>query len=1142
MLRKFFSAFILFILINFLAPISLAKENSFTSIVNPIRGSDFWDLKNQTVEEGFLGESAILDKYQAPATWLLRFDVFDNQKIIDNLKSRKLDELGLFLEITPTWTKAAGINYRPSNSWHNAGSAFLSGYELLEREKLIDTAFEKFKQVFGSYPKTVGAWWIDAISISYMSEKYGIDSSLIVADQYTTDNYQIWGQFWSTPYYPSKNNALHPAQSINNEIPVVMVQWAARDPVNAYGNGVTESTFSVQANDYIDYHDLNTAYFEKLLNIYTNVNFNQFGFLVVGLENSYEWEKYKNEYDNQIKTLINKRDKVGLSLITVSSFADWYKKTYPAVSSDHLIVAEDPLGSYKKAVWFMNPYYRAGFFINADGAVFRDIRQYIDGEEELCFKKRCDVLNFATFATRVLDEVSFGHKWVIDEGKISDFKVVKDIDKVVITYINEAGRGRKVELLERDISIDGKISSIDAAILEVTKHQLQQVKTNPAMNFGPFKISLQNSIINVIKFLLFLILGCLVPGVLLTKSVSDDKSPFFQRLFLSTVVGLTLLTIVFYLISLLKMNFLIYGYFLFNLIIFIIKRKDFSFSLGKDLNLPVIILMGVGTIFQVVPTFQSGLSHSYGLGFWGPNTHDGIWHVSLINQLMKSVPPQNPIFANDALKNYHFFYDLMVAATSFVSGISPANLVFRFYPILFSLLLGLGSYYLIKILFYEKLDKLQFKLASWLGLYLVYFAGSFGWVVSYIKEKSFSGESAFWANQSISFNLNPPFAISLIIIIAILQLLPKNNLKQKKIFIVLCLLIGPLVAFKAYGGILILLSLLICGLLKRSLSYFLIFIVGSVISAALYLLNFTIGTKVLLFSPFWFIHSMIDSPDRVGWLRLTLARESGFSSKNWFKFLSAEIIGFLMFLIGNLGVRFFALFSMLKFNKISKDNLYLFLFIFTSLGFSIPIIFIQAGNPWNTIQFIYYPLYISALVAAVVIAILLTKINKFTGLAIIFILLIITPINSWATANSYLTPRPHAFVGNGEVEALKFLQSRNSGIVLTYPYDEKLKTKISEPWPLSVYDSTAYVSALSGNAVFLEDEPQNEILLTDFKKRKVLAKDFFVSQSNKDNEFLNRNKIRYIYLAKVYGKRLDEQTLHIKNIFENKDAIIYQVK
>lgn len=1117
-----------------------ADSNSFVSIVNPIRGSDFWELKNQTIGEAVLGEMTILDKYKVPATWLLRFDAFDNQKIIETLKNRSFDQMGLFLEITPTWAKIAGVNYRPSNSWRNAGSVFLSGYELSEREKLIDTAFEKFKTVFGNYPKTVGAWWIDANSLSYMYEKYGIGSSLIAADQYTTDNYQIWGQFWSTPYYPSNSNALHPAQSINNKIPVVMIQWAARDPVNAYGNGVSESTFSVQANDYIDYHDLDTAYFERLVNIYTKQNFNQFGFLVVGLENSYEWAKYKNEYDNQIKTLANKRDNEDLSMVTVSFFANWYKKAYPSISSEHLIVADDPLGSYKKAVWFMNPYYRAGFFINEDGALFRDIRQYIDGEEELCFKKRCDAINSATFATRVLDEVSFGHKWIIDEGKISDFKVSKARDKVVITYKNEADRERRVEFLERDINIDGKISSIDGLILDNTLKR-ESLRGGQEIQRGFFKWSPINTLFNIFKFLLFLIIGCFIPGYFILYRVLKESS-FLKQATISIILGFALVTLLSYLLGVLKLKPFIFMYLFINFLIMVKNYKaikdSITFKIKKE-NLSVLGLIFLGIIFQQFPSFKNGLSFPYGIGLWGPNTHDGIWHISLINQLVKSIPPQNPILAGEVLKNYHYFYDLLITVTNYVSGIPVLDLVFRFYPILLSLLLGATSYYLVQTFFRQKTSYQE--RATFFALFLVYFTGSFGWIVEYIKKgKILGGESAFWANQSISFNLNPPFAISLLFCIAIFLIL--HNSKFNKITLtVLTILAGSLISFKAYGAILIILAFLIVGLFKKSLPFLIIFCTSSVLAAGLFLSNFSIGKQLIIFSPFWFIHSMIDSPDRVGWTRLSLARIMGLEEKNWFKFITSEVVSFFIFVAGNLGTRVFALLSLVKIKTILKDSYYLYVFIFCLLAFFIPAFFIQAGNPWNTIQFLYYFLYISAVVGGILFAKIITKSKKLFAAVATIVFLIITPVSSWSTARGYLVYQPHGLITNQELEALRFLESTEEGIVLTYPYNPGLKKATAEPWPISFYDSTAYVSALSKKAVFIEDEPQNQILLTDYKKRLIAAKYFFTYPYSKGNKFLNGNNIKYIYLPKIYKLSLDEQKLNLKVIFENQQVIIYQV-
>ena len=281
---------------------------------------------------------------------------------------------------------------------------------------------------------------------------------------------------------------------------------------------------------------------------------------------------------------------------------------------------------------------------------------------------------------------------------------------------------------------------------------------------------------------------------------------------------------------------------------------------------------------------------------------------------------------------------------------------------------------------------------------------------------------------------------------------------------------------------------------------------------------------------------MIDSPDRVGWVRLTLARMVGLEQGNWFKLLAAEVIGFTIFVVGNLGTRVFAIFSLVKIKNFG-DTQKLFIFIFSTLSLFIPVFFIQAGNPWNTIQFIYYFLYISSVVGGVIFAKIILKIPRLIALPVILIFISITPINSWATASGYLGYQPHAFISELEFQALQFLESQNEGVVLTYPYDENLKKRVSEPWPLLVYDSTAYVSALTKKGVFLEDEPQNQILLTDYKKRLVAAKGFFETQ---DFNFLAKNNIEYIYLPKIHKTSLSENKL--KKIYDNEDVIIYQVK
>ena len=72
------------------------------------------------------------------------------------------------------------------------------------------------------------------------------------------------------------------------------------------------------------------------------------------------------------------------------------------------------------------------------------------------------------------------------------------------------------------------------------------------------------------------------------------------------------------------------------------------------------ILIILGTVFQGLIMFKSGILHDFGIGYWGPLARDGVWHEALVGQLLKSTPPVNPGLAGQLLVNYHYFYDLLL--------------------------------------------------------------------------------------------------------------------------------------------------------------------------------------------------------------------------------------------------------------------------------------------------------------------------------------------------------------------------------------------------------------------------------------------------------------------------------------------------
>lgn len=1090
-----------------------AQEQKQVVLVNPIRGGDFWN-HNFSLTETPKKQYELIKKNNFSSTWLVRFDALNNPEVQEFLKTLDPNQdIGIFLEITPSFATAAGVKYNNTGNWHYAKSVLLTGYSPDDRKKLIDIAFSKFKEVTGRDAKSVGAWWIDAGSLSYMKEKYQIEANLDVADQYSTDGYQVWGQYWSTPFYPSKVNALMPAQSKEQKLGVVTMQWATRDPFNGYGNGVFESTYSVQANDYL-LHNLGTDYFAKLLDIYPQTT--------VGLENDFPWNEFGKEFENQISVIKDKSQKGQIQVKNMLQFANYYMKANPGVSPNVVIEAEDPLGSTGKVVWVNNPKYRAAWFSNSHGSVIRDLRKFGDTNEEGCLEKACDELKLAFEAVHVIDDGNYSSSWILDEGSVSDVKTQITPMGANITYKNQSGVERLIKFLENDIEFAGQISTFDVAILKaVTKEGGNKLSDDKFESKFEFNTNLNTILTNGLKFILVIILFFFIPGFALIK-----------RKLLAIPLGLSIFTLLAWVFGILKMDYLVWGLPIISAA-WMLKSGIPKIELPK-LNRESLILSGVvllGSASWMITQFKNGLLFNYGFGFWGPNGHDAIWHLALISELQKNVPPENPIFAGINLSNYHYFFDLLVAKSANLLNINSVELLFRLFPILISILAGL-------LIFQVTKKIVNSSGAGIFAVFFLYFGGSFGWILTFLKDGAFAGETMFWAQQSISTLLNPPFAISVVLFLAGLllfyELIQKQNDRWNAL-VALIILWGLLIEFKAYAGILALGAYGLFTaqriLLKRDFSVLLGFLPTLILSLIVFLPN-NLGSQSLIeFQPLWLIQSMINSADRLGWQRLTLAIESGLL----YKLIYGYGLGILIFLVGNFGTRIISLGALKLLFKQS------FLVYFIALSIILPLLFVQKGTAWNIVQFFYYGLLVLNIFAGIGLYNLFRKTPKFAGIIVVVIIMVLTIPTTLGTFQHYLPSRPPAKVSQKELEALDFLNKQSPGVVLSLPYDEKLKGRFDTPLPLSVYSSTAYVSAFSKHDSFMEDTVNLEILGIDYKGRLNTIRDFMKIR-NQSKQILKDNNISYVYIPKFYNFQVDEGQMGLKTIYENDEVKIYKAE
>lgn len=562
--------------------------------------------------------------------------------------------------------------------------------------------------------------------------------------------------------------------------------------------------------------------------------------------------------------------------------------------------------------------------------------------------------------------------------------------------------------------------------------------------------------------------------------------------------------------------------------------------------IPILVIF-IGTIFLSLTMIRSGSLYQYGIGFWGPNGHDGIWHLSLINQLQKNIPPNNPIFSGTILNNYHWGFDLFVALIGKITNINNVFIYFKLLPIIFGLSLGTLSYFLSK-----KVTKNK-TVAIWFVIFN-YCAGSLGWIWTLIKDQSVGGESLFWAMQSASTLLNPPYAMSLIIILIGFLLWIKNkDLNNKKIAILNGILFGILAGIKVYAGILVGLTLVSFWFIKliktkKILNYhFWTWVTTAIVSfTILFSLGALKNSTLLEFKPLWFTHSMIESIDKLYLPRLASLRMN--ISQNVFSFklpvlifIEISLIG--IFLIGNLGTRvlgFYSIFKKIKNKKLNEFEVLMLIFMFFS--FIIPQLFVQKGTAWNTIQFFYYFLFISNFFFAQFIANIL-KNKKITSFIIVGLIFLLTIPTSYATIKDYLGNPPPAALTTEEFQATNFLKQQPEGVVLTYPYDKYQKDNLTTPIPLYIYETTSYVSAFSNHQTFLEDEMNLDITGFDWQSRLKEEKDFFLSQNKfQARGFLINNNISYIYLVNNQSFSLSLDDLQIDQIFNNGQVKIYQVR
>lgn len=373
---------------------------NIVNIVNFIRGAEprrRWIDLVEPVRE----QIRLMKENHLKGTFLVQYDAMLREDILSLLKPLDPEqfELGIWFEMNQPHVEAAGLKWRgrPGFEWDwHANVGFSVGYLPEEREKLTDVIFEKFRECFGRDARSVGSWMIDAHTLAYMADKYGIVASCNCKDQWGTDGYTIWGGYWNQAYYPSRRNALCPAQTEAGGIPVPVFRMLGSDPVSQYDLGLSVENGATELQGVESLEPVYAAGGGKpaWVDWFLRQNFRggslAFAYAQAGQENSFGWPAMKAGLEYQFPLLAKLRDEGALRVERLDESGEWFKRQFPLTPATAVCALEPYEDRRAQSVWYDCVHYRANLYRDGEGLRLRDLTLFDERREERYLHAACE--------------------------------------------------------------------------------------------------------------------------------------------------------------------------------------------------------------------------------------------------------------------------------------------------------------------------------------------------------------------------------------------------------------------------------------------------------------------------------------------------------------------------------------------------------------------------------------------------------------------------------------------------------------------------------------------------------------------------------------------------------------------------------
>ena len=315
----------------------------------------------------------ILKQYGLPSTYALKYDALMDPHYQQLLLSStdENDEIAVWWEISEPLCRRAGVSFRGKNSEvfdERVDSAYSTGYDPAERRRLVDAYMADFHSVFGYYPKTMGSWILDEVTVAHAREKYGVIGAAICRDQIGTDGFTLWGGWPNGIYMPGQKNLYLPAQTAAGALPMAAFRLLSPDPLYSFEQEVRTGLDGVYTLEPSCENGRDPQKIAWYFNTLTEEDGAGIGYAQAGQENNFLWENIRPGFEPQVRHLKKLCEEKKIRLETMAESAEWFLKKYAATpplcwqASDRSLSAQ----------WYASRFYRIGFLAEEGHLRIRD--------------------------------------------------------------------------------------------------------------------------------------------------------------------------------------------------------------------------------------------------------------------------------------------------------------------------------------------------------------------------------------------------------------------------------------------------------------------------------------------------------------------------------------------------------------------------------------------------------------------------------------------------------------------------------------------------------------------------------------------------------------------------------------------------